>query len=375
MIRQYLMPALAVCGVVFAGFTVLRSHRPVPIAEPIAQPAASAFAALLAGAGIIEPSSEIIAIGAPMGALVTAVPVAPGAQVKAGDVLFQLDDRTQRAQLVVQQAAVAAAKAQLARLVASPRAEDLPIAEAQLAEMRVALVDAKRQQVLVEGLVDKRAVSTDDVERRRAATQVAEARVRQGEAELAKLKAGAWAPDLAVAQAQLAQAEAVMRATEVDIARLAVTAPVAATVLQVKIRPGEFAAAGGLAQPHVQLGATGTLHVRVDIDENDAWRFKPGAAGECFVRGNLHLHAKLRFVRVEPYVVPKRSLTGDAVERVDTRVLQVLYAFDPKELTAYVGQQVDVYIETATLPPVPAPVPAPVSAPVPVTGPVTGQRP
>ena len=269
----------------------------------------------------------------------------------------QLDDRTQRAQLAVQQAAVVAAKAQLARQAASPRVEDLPIIEAQLAEARVALIDAKRQQTLVEGVSDKRAVSVDEVERRRAATQAGEARVRQGEAELAKLKAGAWAPDLAVAQAQVAQAEAVMRATEVDIARLSVTAPVAATVLQVKIRPGEFAAAGVLAQPHVQLGATDTLHVRVDIDENDAWRFKPGAAGECFVRGNLHLHAKLRFVRVEPYVVPKRSLTGDVAERVDTRVLQVIYAFDPKELTAYVGQQVDVYIETATLPPVAAPAP------------------
>jgi multidrug resistance efflux pump len=255
----------------------------------------------------------------------------------------------------VQQAAVAAAKAQLARLAASPRAEDLPIVEAQLAEARVALADAKRQQVLAEGLADKRAVSADEVERRRAASQTSDARLRQGEAELAKLKAGAWAPDLAVAQAQLVQAEALMHATEIDIARLAVTAPVAATVLQVKIRPGEFAAAGVLAQPHVQLGTTSTLHVRVDIDENDAFRFKPGASGECFVRGNQQLHAKLRYVRVEPYVVPKHSLTGDAAERVDTRVLQVIYAFDPKELPAYVGQQVDVYLETAALPPVVAP--------------------
>jgi multidrug resistance efflux pump len=265
-------------------------------------------------------------------------------------VLFQLDDRTQRAQLLVQQAAVAAAKAQVARLAASPRAEDLPIVEAQLAEARVTLADAKRQQALVESLADQRAVSVDEIDHRRSMTQSAEARLHQGEAELAKVKAGAWAPDLAVAQAQLAQAEAMMHATEVEIARLAVTAPSAATVLQVKIRPGEFAAAGVLAQPHVQLGATDTLHVRIDIDENDAWRFNPGSAGECFVRGNLHLHAKLRFVRVEPYVVPKHSLTGDAAERVDTRVLQVIYAFDPAALNAYVGQQVDVYLESTTLP-------------------------
>jgi hypothetical protein len=50
-------------------------------------------------------------------------------------------------------------------------------------------------------------------------------------------------------------------------------------------------------------------------------------------------------VRVEPYVVPKRSLTGESTERVDTRVLQVLYRFDPAAMKVYVGQQVDVFVE------------------------------
>jgi hypothetical protein len=53
----------------------------------------------------------------------------------------------------------------------------------------------------------------------------------------------------------------------------------------------------------------------------------------------------LRFVRIEPYVVPKRSLTGDSLERVDTRVLQIVYAFDRPAFPVYVGQQVDVFIQ------------------------------
>jgi HlyD family secretion protein len=55
-------------------------------------------------------------------------------------------------------------------------------------------------------------------------------------------------------------------------------------------------------------------------------------------------------VRVEPYVTPKTSLTGSSTERVDTRVLQVIYSFPPHALPAFVGQQLDVFIET---PPVP----------------------
>jgi hypothetical protein len=57
----------------------------------------------------------------------------------------------------------------------------------------------------------------------------------------------------------------------------------------------------------------------------------------------------LQFVRFEPYVVPKKSLTGDSTERVDTRVLQVLYSFNRDTLPLYVGQQMDVFI-AATLP-------------------------
>jgi hypothetical protein len=93
------------------------------------------------------------------------------------------------------------------------------------------------------------------------------------------------------------------------------------------------------------LGDTRELHVRVDIDENDSWRFLPGAPAKGFIKGNSSLNTELRFVRVEPYIIPKRSLTGGTTERVDTRVLQVLYAFTPDGLDAYIGQQLDVFIE------------------------------
>jgi hypothetical protein len=69
------------------------------------------------------------------------------------------------------------------------------------------------------------------------------------------------------------------------------------------------------------------------------------AAATGYVRGNRDINTGLRFVRIEPYVVPKRSLTGDSTERVDTRVLQVLYAFDGGRLPIYVGQQMDVFVD------------------------------
>jgi hypothetical protein len=57
-------------------------------------------------------------------------------------------------------------------------------------------------------------------------------------------------------------------------------------------------------------------------------------------------------VRVDPYVIPKRALTGSVFERVDTRVLQVIYKITavPAGLVPWCGQQVEVFIEDARPP-------------------------
>jgi multidrug resistance efflux pump len=188
-------------------------------------------------------------------------------------------------------------------------------------------------------------VSAEELQRRDAAVAVAQAKYAQAESELTLLKAGSWKPDIEIAADEIAAADAQVKATQTNIARLTITAPVDGEVLQVKVRPGEYAQAGQLATPLMLLGDVSKLHVRVDIDENDAWRVAPAAPAVATVRGNRDLKTNLKFVRIEPYVVPKKSLTGESTERVDTRVLQVLYSFDRGALPVYVGQQMDVFIE------------------------------
>jgi hypothetical protein len=94
------------------------------------------------------------------------------------------------------------------------------------------------------------------------------------------------------------------------------------------------------------IGNIDQLHVRVDIDENDAWRFDKHTKAVAYLRGNRAFKVELELAYLEPFVIPKKSLTGDSTERVDTRVLQALYSFDRKQLPFYIGQQMDVFIET-----------------------------
>lgn len=152
---------------------------------------------------------------------------------------------------------------------------------------------------------------------------------------------------LAIARASLAEADSQVHASQTTLDRMTVRSPINGRVLQSKARVGEFASAQVMIAPLMVVGTVSPLAVRVDIDENDAWRVEPGRPAEGTLRGNTDIKFPLSFVRFEPYVIPKRSLTGESTERVDTRVLQAIYSFEKNDLPIFVGQLVDVYIESS----------------------------
>ena len=307
MLPKFTLPVLAIIGFSFGVFTVVNSNQPTPIAQPVAQPADSPYANFIAGSGIIEAKSRNISIGTPLGGIVQNVAVKVGDKVSAGQILFKLDDREALAELAVRKANIVKAKA-------------------AIGESEASVIDSKTLLHLIEAVTDKRAISTEEADRRRNAYLISQARLES-------------------AKAQVQQVEAELAVVQTTLARLVIRAPVAGEVLQLNIRAGEFAPAGVTNQPLLMLGDLGQLHVRVDIDENDAWRFRKESKAVAYLRGNRDFKTHLNLAYVEPYIIPKKSLTGDSTERVDTRVLQALYSFDRTSIPAYVGQQMDVFIE------------------------------
>jgi len=314
---KYILPAIAVVGLLFGFYVVKTGAKPVPVAPPAAEPSRPPFKHYIAGAGIVEASTENIEISTPIPGMVTEIPVHVGQQVKTGELLFKLDTRDLEAELKVRKAGLELAKAKI------------PESEANVGDM-------SRQLELYQAVSDPRAITQEELSKRKFAVTAAESRLAQARADVLSY------------EAQIAQ-------TQTDIDRRHITAPVAGQVLQLKIHLGEYAQVGSLATPLIVLGDTRTVNVRTDIDENDAWRFQAGAKAIAYVRGNPKLFTPLTFARIEPYVVPKKSLTGDTTERVDTRVLQVLYGFPHDQLNVYVGQQMDVYIDVPEESPVTAP--------------------
>ncbi len=307
--KRYILPLLGALAVLWAAYSIVRTQPRRAPTDPPSAPPAPDFAETVAAVGLIEASTENISVGTPLSGVVVRVDVIAGQAVKAGDPLFELDTREVEADLAVRK-----------------RSVDVARATSQVAEARLA--DLERELEFAENVKDKRAISSEEITRRRSAAETASAELGQ-------------------ARAQVSAAEAQAQAVRVDLDRSIVRAPLTAEVLQVKVRVGEFAPAAATAGPLILLGRSKPLHVRVDVDESEARRVRAGAPAVGHVRGDSSLKAPLTFVRFEPFVVPKRSLTGDSTERVDTRVLQVIYRVDADAVPLFIGQQLDVFIDAA----------------------------
>ncbi len=307
----YVLPAVAVAALAAAAWSIGHSQPSRPMIEPAIAPPRppAAVAGGIGAVGLVESASQEIGLPAAVAGVVSVVNAVPGHAVHAGDILFAIDDRQARADLAVQQAALAAARARYeeAKTIADDQNEQL----------------ARNERLNT--IAGTAAISQDTLLRRRFAARTAEAHA-------------------AAVQADIVSAEAQLQSSATTLSRLAVRAPIDGTVLQVNVRVGEFAPAQILTTPLVVMGQLSPLHLRADIDENDVPRFRPQAEAWGSPRGAADRRVKLRLVRVEPYVVPKTLLTGAGTERVDTRVLRVVYAFDPAEMPSFPGQQMDIFI-------------------------------
>ncbi|MFS8136982.1 MAG: efflux RND transporter periplasmic adaptor subunit [Thermomonas sp.] len=286
---------VAILGAVIALVSVIHSNRSAPKrSPPIASPQAP-FASYVAGSGITETGRGNVVIGASVTGVVREIDVQVGDRVAAGDPLFRIDDRDLQAKLHVAQAGASQAQAALEKPT-----------------HRLGYLN--RLQRLDPGVISREMITNavDDAE---------------------------------LARTELVSAKAVAAQLQVENDRLVVRAPIKGRVLQVNTRVGEFADSSLATKPLMLVGDDTRIYLRVDIDENDAWRVRANELARAYVRGNSKLSIPLRFEYIEPFLVPKTSLTGQSTERSDLRVLQVVYSFERGNLPVYVGQQMDAFIQ------------------------------
>lgn len=294
MLKKTFWFLLALCGIAFSVFMIDQGRQQPPTPSNYFPPPQPPYEHYIAGEGILESLDQNISIGTPFPELVTHVYVNAGDRVTKCTPLFKLDTRQLEANLKTERAKIEVA--------------------------RVELANASLTFSYFEKLKNKNAVSQKEY------TQAYYAKAH--------------------AQATLNAAAAAAHQIEVNIKRSTVVAPSDGVIIQQNIHAGETVNLNPFNNiPLMLFGNTTTMQVRANIAEEDAWRIYPGAPATAYVKGNSALSIPLTFSYIEPFVVPKEQLTGADIERVDTRVLQVIYICEKNGHPIYVGQLLDLYIE------------------------------
>jgi HlyD family secretion protein len=360
-LRNKILFLLAFLGAVFGIFTAYNLSREKKALPPVFTPATNPYAKGVYSTGIIESfqaSGANVNIFPEVAGTVSLVLVKEGAAVTRGTPLLHLDDTIQKANVEQLKAQFAAAQSLLQQLKAQPRKENLDVARAQVDYAAASLRTTQDQfcKVKTSYELDSKSVSRDQLDNAANAVNAAEKNLEVARRQYDLTRAGAWIYDIRNQEHQSQAAAKALAAAQGLLDKYTLKAPVDGVVLSINTSVGSFISAQGsygtytqgynpvmvlaLSQPY--------FAVRAFIDEILIPRLPPPAdmRAQMFIRGT-DISIPLEFERLQPYVTPKIELSNQRTERVDTRVLPILFRFKPpQDLTLYPGQLVDVYVET-----------------------------
>jgi len=330
-----------------------------PALPPVFSPASDPYVSGIYAEGIVESvqtSGENINTYPEVAGIVKEILVAEGQEVRKGMPLLLIDPSIQKATAEQQKSAAQAALAMLEELKAEPRKENLDIAEAQVISAQAALKTAQdemsKQKTAYE--LDPRSVSKDALDSAINAEAVAQANLEVARRQRDLTKAGAWIFDIRNQERQYNALEKAYRASSALLSKYTLNAPSDGIVMSVNTIVGSYVSPQGSYNSYTQgmdpvlvLGTPQTnLHVRCYIDEILVPRLPVPSKikAQMSVRGS-NVKVPLDYVRVQPFVSPKIELSDERQERVDVRVLPIIFKFEkPKDLNLYPGELVDVYI-------------------------------
>ncbi len=289
-LNNFKLPLLALCGLGFALFFAL-NKKPLVKQAPLVTPALNPYEDAVAGIGFIEPKTDFLVLSTSLSGIVRDIYVHEGQIVKTGDPLYSLDQREINAQIEV--------------------------LKKQLESAKIEYEHYEKVFRRIKELNASGALSQDEYDTRMYSFNKAQAAYE-------------------LVQAQLNQA-LVMKQLHTT------TAPIPGTIIDVSLDKGKFLSSSSLEAP-MTMGDLSQLYLQVEIDEEYAPYISDKAPAKAFEKENTIKGYELKFIGKEHYVEPKKNLsTGN--QRVDTRILKLLYALPPEAHHLFPGQQLDVFIK------------------------------
>ena len=324
-----------------------RWRWPLMIGGPIVILAVVAYFLLTGGRSEATDDAYVEAAKAPISAAIAGrvieVDVVENQHVKAGQVLFKLDPADERAQALRAQAAVAAARVQLAALRAAYDQQTVNLAAAQQTQT-YALREAGRQRALVGAGVSSRQQGDEASHNAQLATAQVDL-ARQGVvAALANLGGAARTPD---AYPAVLQAQANLQAMNIALADTVVVAPQDGVVTKVdQLQTGAYVNA---AQTVFWL-LSGEPWIEANFKENQLRKMRVGEPAQIKIdafAGALAGHV----ASFSPgsgstfSALPAQNATGNWVKVVQRLPVRIAFDKPPPEMVSRAGLSATVTVD------------------------------
>jgi len=271
--------------------------------------------------------------------------------VKAGTVLFRLDDRP--AKFLVRQAVedVKASELQLTQARKLPQQQAL-----KLAQQQQAIVATQHRLAAAQHLLDH---NRNLAKRELAPAEEVEAggeKVKELEAALLAEKDKLRELELADPAVQVERAEADVRAkrarldeAQYGLEECSVKAPVDGKVLRLLIAVGDVLSTQP-RQPAVQFCPAGPRIVRAEVEQEFASRVAKGQ--EALIQDDSSAGPTWRgkVIRLSDWYTHRRSMLQEPLQFNDVRTLECIVQLDPGQPTPRIGQRVRVTLEPGAAP-------------------------
>lgn len=321
-----MLPAVAALGVLLALnlMAMLGPGSPAPTTPPGAPVGPRVVAA---GPGRVEPISEEISVSAQVSGRLREVLVAEGDEVERGQILAVVENRDYLARVRSTEAEVVLMEARLRRLVNGAREQERRAAAASLAEAEIVLEHARLELTRQRSLLKDGLVSRQEAEAVRRDAGVAEARAEAAREHYDLIEAGAREEDRAGAESDIAVTRARLEEARAVYEKTFVRAPLSGVVLRRHRKLGESVSTQ-FDTPIVTIADRSALRVRVDVDEADVSKIAVGQ--RAYVTADAFAGRKFwgRLVQIGQVLGKKNIRTDEPVERVDTKILEVLMQLD-----------------------------------------------
>jgi len=352
----FAVASIGILGALVAAYLSGTTQPPLP---PAFEPATNPYPSGIYAEGIVEsdqPSGENTNVYPEVSGTVKQIPVKEGQEVKKGTVLLQIDDSIQRATAEQLESQSQAAFTLLAELKAQPRKETLDVAEAQVAAAQATLKtsqdELEKQQIAYD--LNPKTISKDALDSSLNAVATAQANLEVARKQCDLTKAGAWIYDINNQERTYNALSKSHLSASALLSKYTLRAPTDGIVLAINPTVGSYVSGQGAYDAYTQgmapvlvLGSSHDhLNVRCYVDEILVPRLPNPAKmkAQMSIRGSK-TKLPLEFVRMQPVVSPKIELSDQRQERVDVRVLPVIFRVEkPKDVKLYPGQLVDIYI-------------------------------